>query len=513
MEKTQRSTNPKRNQIHQNSSNLTTLALLLLLQKPSLTLSVVTPDWGAEKFSQFLFHSITIIQFICLIFMSIGSFLKNRPLNFFTGYKMISFSFFFPTCYLIGSEFLNAFRGMNDTFFFIWYKWMVTGYFGENYDIGIFSDLKDPDGHKKYFGWVNFVNSCFFEIVVILILRLISLIFSVRKSNYSKILTNFSKIFTLSLGPRVFVRAWLWVKQENNVSIANKTGSAWVRKWLQYLITWVIWAICLIVFLEAVINLIINGVKFIKKRENKGNKKPHLYQENNESSQDYGFRHGPKAPKDTVKTRNEEIRESVDMGLIDPKKKRSLVGSLFMPLWYIRWMLFTILAIFLQKWPKTAYSICSIVDFLMILQAVFSLKSLWGGLGVLYLIEEILIFLVHFLQLFLWIDYYKGTYIGDGKMGENGTKVLVFVIFFSSILSLILEFSAWIVGILVGTMKDELKMKVDLGTEDLEFEVANSGTELNNKISVYNTIKSDGVSLSEVGKGKGKKKGITKNNL
>lgn len=219
------------------------------------------------------------------------------------------------------------------------------------------------------------------------------------------------------------------------------------------------------------------------------------------------------------------MRSSIETAYLDPKNEEIKITALFLPLWYLRWVIFVSLAHWFSTSPRTVYTIYWSVDLLFIALSVFSIKGHWTPVGILFMVEELFVFLWHFSQFILWVDYFKGIFKGDGKMSEKNVKVWVWIIFISVMICVLLEIVTWIITIIVGrkieviesedmqlgiddnvielnnkvinynTMKYEKKKEVKeiLGREseidDVELQIANSGTELKNKVSIYNMKK------------------------
>lgn len=419
-----------------------------------------------------------------VLVMTIGAFLKNKPFNFFTAFKMIAFTRAASTCYVIGGEYINRFRGMNDTFILYWYDRMVVSFLGDTYNLRAMRSLRNND-NVPYKPWYNFFNTCVLEVLAIVILRVIALI-----KRDSKLITGLSKIYTLSGGVRVFIRACEWVKLEREVSKSIKTGETWDRKWLQYLITWVIWAVVLIIIAEAIINLFISAIQFGKTDGEKKRQAKYIEKKDGDSQEEYAFKHAP-VMSDSVEKQNQDARLNVDLAYINPKRKKDLLGILFIPIWYTRWFVFVLLAYIFWKHPKTIFCIYWIIDLIMIGLAVISLKSLWSPLGLIYLLEEVFVFGWHLSLFIIWVDFYKGDFPGDGKMGDKGAKFWTWLIFILILLSILTEIIGWIAGMCSGmiTQGEKSSNKENLGSDDMQLEIAESGTELNNKIVVYNTMR------------------------
>lgn len=169
--------------------------------------------------------------------------------------------------------------------------------------------------------------------------------------------------------------------------------------------------------------------------------------------------------------------------------KKDLIAQIFMPAWFTRWLVFSAFSIMWWNYPRTMYSIFFVIDLAFIGLAFASMKGIWSPLALLFGIEEVLIALWHMFQLILFADFYKGGE-GVGKMSDSGVKFLTWVIVLFVIFCILIELAILILGLLAKEGDGEADNKeADDGSSDLQFEVAASGTELNNKIATYQTMK------------------------
>lgn len=185
---------------------------------------------------------------------------------------------------------------------------------------------------------------------------------------------------------------------------------------------------------------------------------------------------------DTSKAK-EEIRQTVSFAYIDPNKKNSL-SQWFIPIWNLRWLGFIAVSIIWWKHPRTIYLTLFLVDIAMVVLAVISINGFWSPLGILFMVEEALVMFWHFSQLLLFIDYYKGDFESDGKMGDGATKLWVWVTLIGILGAIVTEILIWVLGLLAHESAEEA-----VKSSEMELDIAQSGTELNNKIATFSKMK------------------------
>lgn len=188
---------------------------------------------------------------------------------------------------------------------------------------------------------------------------------------------------------------------------------------------------------------------------------------------------------------NKEIKADVHSAYVNPLNlSKNPLAALFMPVWYFRWIALVLVATIWWNYPRTCYLIFFIIDLIPLTFSVLALGGLWSPLGILYLVEEAFVLIWHVSQFILWVDFYKGEFPGDGKMSDGATKFWSWLILISIWICLLLELAGFIIGLFVGGGGSVGGgKKENLESEEMQLEIAESGTELNNKIITYNTMK------------------------
>lgn len=137
------------------------------------------------------------------------------------------------------------------------------------------------------------------------------------------------------------------------------------------------------------------------------------------------------------------------------------------------------------NYPKTMYCIFFIIDLALIGFAFVTMKGMWDIVGIFFGIQEVFVFIWHFIQFFLFVDFFKGDFPGDGKMSDKASKFWSTIAMISVLVSFIFEIGIWVLAILAhkkgGKKGDE--------SSSLELDIAESGTELNHKIATFKTMK------------------------
>jgi len=157
----------------------------------------------------------------------------------------------------------------------------------------------------------------------------------------------------------------------------------------------------------------------------------------------------------------------------------------FMPLWFFRWGTIALFSVVWWRSPRTMYCLFWVFDLLVLAFAGISMAGFRGPLGILFLVEEVFVFIWHFSQFILFVDYYRGGE-GIGKMGNGGVRFWAYLIFISSFFCIFIELAIW--GIATFTKDGE----TEEDSEDFNLEESDGG--LNNKIENYKTVKQGGES-------------------
>lgn len=100
-------------------------------------------------------------------------------------------------------------------------------------------------------------------------------------------------------------------------------------------------------------------------------------------------------------------------------------------LWYIRWIIFTVIAAALYQKTRTAYLIFTILDLIFVVLSALSLEAYHKPTGILIIVEEIAIFIWHLLQLLLFNDLEKG---GNFSSGLVWTFVIIIFICYIAVI-------------------------------------------------------------------------------
>lgn len=175
------------------------------------------------------------------------------------------------------------------------------------------------------------------------------------------------------------------------------------------------------------------------------------------------------------------------MAYLDPTKgKQNIFAVAFMPLWYFRWIFFIGLAYWNWNSPRTTYTLFWIFDIFYIALSVLAMKGIRSPVGILFVVEEAFVFVWHFSQFILWVDYFKARYPGVGKLSTKATKFWVWLIFISLLSTIVLELVSWILTVFLGKKGlDKIRENIGKGKQI-------GKKELNNKVAPYNNLKSKG---------------------
>lgn len=246
----------KRFLISEKNRHLYLLMLFILMVQNCYTISVVKPTFKIKEFSKLFWDIISGICLFAGLLALVGIFIKNKPLNFFGAWKFVVFIFAGSTCYRIGKEHINGFRGMNEGLFTFWYNRTIESLFGAEYNIMLFKSVQD-EMSLEYSNWRNFYNTTLIDTSIFIIFRIIGF----GKSKWMKNLAIFGP---LTYGIRTWSRAYQWWKQDMDVMRDNKLGNTYERKSLTHTITWILWSIMIIILIEAIIKLFISAVGIIK---------------------------------------------------------------------------------------------------------------------------------------------------------------------------------------------------------------------------------------------------------
>lgn len=176
---------------------------------------------------------------------------------------------------------------------------------------------------------------------------------------------------------------------------------------------------------------------------------------------------------------------------MNPKEaKKDILAQIFMPAWFSRWLIFSSFAVIWWNSPRTMYSIFFVIDLAFIGLAFASMKGIWKPLALLFGMEEVFIAIWHMSQLILFADFFKGG-AHMGSMSEGAVKFWSWITILCILACLLIELAVLGLGI-ISTDGENKAKDADSGSSDLELEVAASGTELNNKIAVYQSMRRNG---------------------
>lgn len=130
----------------------------------------------------------------------------------------------------------------------------------------------------------------------------------------------------------------------------------------------------------------------------------------------------------------------------------------------------------------------------MILLSIIAMGGVLSPLGILFVVEEVFLFIWHILQWVLFLDFFSGEIDVIGRFSVAWTKFFCWVIFVCVFICILLELLGWIIGFAVGGGKGvstnkEGKQIASVDSEDVDLDVARSGAELDQKIMTYNVMK------------------------
>jgi len=123
------------------------------------------------------------------------------------------------------------------------------------------------------------------------------------------------------------------------------------------------------------------------------------------------------------------------------KDAHNIFAKYYNLVWIMRWVAFAVSSIIWYKYPRSMYSIFFVSNILMIVLTIKARKSFRWAFK-LILVEEILVWLWHFIALMQYFDYYHKRVFSKVFVATLGWFMLLCVIFAFTIELLILLISA-----------------------------------------------------------------------
>lgn len=224
--------------------------IFAMLTQNANCLAVV--KWDMITLSKIIFGFFSILMILAFLLLFVGIFTNNKPFDFYASWRILVFGFAASATLLVGSDLNNGHRGLNTHFYLVWYNRMHDSLFGAKTEVEIFKSVKNVDTGSMFVGYVNFFNKVFFEVLMIVICRILGF--------GPKAMKNLSQVVTLGLGIKVWVAGFWWFKQEANISEANSNGEKWERPTFDNLMGWVFSILAMLIVLEQAVRLFFGSV-------------------------------------------------------------------------------------------------------------------------------------------------------------------------------------------------------------------------------------------------------------
>lgn len=458
-------------QLKTNSKLLFALTVIVLIA-PTITtaaqsdrslLEVVTVDYDTDNFAKWLnwiWKGFQLLCFILVITDCISRFL-GTSLGWMPVFRYCLFVLGASTPWNAGSPYKDAYRGYNDSILMRYFDAIYHSYFGAGY-FSIFAAVKDDNG-VEFPTYFHYCNVIFVELILFFVLWIATKALSgaIAKGNrFANLIGSLEWVNAFFFSFHYVGWAVFWFKQHFSIGEANDEGATYDRATVGYIVGWVVSVIAvLLIVLDGLIGSPLTALAYKKSLGDSKVVKGKNYRETSQGNQrapgqpeNTSFQHRPTGGNGSgfdaaaaVEYQNRLSLETLSIEFIFMHQKPMVaakhpVGIFYFSFFLWRWAGFAVFAIIFMNNPRTMYSIFVGIDVVMIGLTGASLGTFKGIAGPLILFEEILIFIWHLLQLFLFID--QGRENDDGTRGKFTawwTEVFVYIIFGCYLITIFIE--------------------------------------------------------------------------
>lgn len=244
----------------QNFTTLIKLAVILTMF-PQEVKTVGVAQTDISSFSRVFFGVIFALILAGLIMLIVGSFINNKPINFFSSWRIIVYALAAGSITQVGSSWNNSYRGFGTSFYEIWYNRMFDGFWGASTYIKLFKPIKNIFDEEDTNN-VNFINRVLIEILIVIVCRILAF-------TNKKVLKNLAESVILGLSIRIWVAGFWWFKQESVLKKENAMGAGWKRGVAGNWLGWIFCIISMLIVLEQAVMMFLRVFMNKEKKEDR----------------------------------------------------------------------------------------------------------------------------------------------------------------------------------------------------------------------------------------------------